>query len=155
MSWFPEKKLTGKIMEDIVTIMLQESDYMVLPYGYEQTHPALCQKWDSGMKPSITLDRLRNSPDLLVYDKLYGIARLVEVKSHISKNKNYWISKKDLDNYHKFWDDCILVEIIPEDEIFYAEYVAKLASNGTVEKGSSVSIRKKFRTFKEVFNEYL
>jgi len=63
MSWSPDKQLIGKIMENIVSVMLQESGYMVLPYGYEQTHPALCQKWSNGMEVTNTLTRLRNSPD--------------------------------------------------------------------------------------------
>ena len=138
-------------MEDIVSLMLQESDYMVLPYGYEQTHPALCQNWGRGMKPSTTLMRLRNSPDLLVYDNNEKTTKIVEVKSHISKSNNYWIDKETIHNYNKFWNDCILVEIIPKEEVFYAEYIAKLASKSKTKDDTEVFIRDNFRPFNKIF----
>ena len=128
MSWSYDNQLAGKIMEDIVSVMLQESDFMVLPYGYEQTHPALCQKWGRGMGASTTLTRLRNSPDLLVYDNKEKTTKIVEIKSHIQKSTNYWIDNETIQQYNKFWNDCILVEIIPKEEVFYAEYIAKLAT---------------------------
>jgi hypothetical protein len=96
LPWSPDNQLTGKIMENIVSVMLQESGYMVLPYGYEQTHPALCQKWDEGMMSTKTLVRLRSSPDFLVYNKREHTTSLVEVKSHIQESNNHLIYKKDL-----------------------------------------------------------
>ena len=152
VSWSHDNQLSGKIMEDIVSVMLQESDYMVLPYGYEQTHPALCQKWGRGMNPSITLMRLRNSPDLLVYDNVENTTKIVEIKSHIQKSNKYWIDNKTIQNYNKFWNDCILVEIMPKEEIFYAEYIAKLASKNKPKDNTEVFIRENFRPFNKIFN---
>ena len=108
MPWDYDYQLKGKIMEDIVSVMLQESGYMVLPYGYEKTFPSLCKKLDKKLYPSTTLDRLSNSPDFLVYDDS-DVTKLVEVKSHIQKGEKFWIKNIKNQEYNKFWSDAILM----------------------------------------------
>ena len=152
MGWDFSKLLTGKIMETIVSVMLQESNYMVLPYGYEQTHPALCQKWGRGIKRTNTLSRLRTSPDLLIYDNVEKTTKIVEIKSHITKSQKHWISNKKVQKYNKYWDDCILVEIIPMGEVFYAEYIAKLAGMNAPEMEVDLVIPDCFRPFNQIMD---
>jgi hypothetical protein len=151
MSWSYDNQLSGKIMEDIVSVMLQESGYMVLPYGYEKTFPSLCKKLNKKIYPSTTLDRLSNSPDFLVYDDS-DMTKLVEVKSHIQKGEKFWIKNIKIQEYNKFWSDAILVEIIPKGEVFYAEYIAKLASLNKPEEDVDVFIRENFRPFDKILD---
>jgi len=151
MAWSYDNQLTGKIMEVVVSVMLQESNYMVLPYGYEQTHPALCQKWGKGIEPTRTLMRLRTSPDLLIYDNVEKTTKIAEIKSHITESANHWIDNKTIQNYFSYWGDCILVEIIPKEEVFYAEYITKLASKNKPSAEINLFIRENFRPFYEIF----
>ena len=66
-------------------------------------------------------------PDLLVLNNKKKIVHLVEAKFTGFTNINSYIqSKAKIDRYYKYWNDSILVVIVPAGEYVYAQYVSKL-----------------------------
>ena len=151
MSWHYGNLLTEKIMQALVDVMLQESDYLVLPFGYKQLHPILCQQWDIGVNNTASSTRLINSPDILVFNKKNRATKIVKIKSHIHELPKYWVTNKSIQKFNEFWNDCILIEIIPKGEVFYAEYIAILAKQNEPEDKNEVRIRENFRPLNELF----
>jgi len=136
---FFNELLKGNLMKEIVSIMLQEAGYLVIPYGYEITLTALSQTLKYIPKErSKTVRRIRASPDLLVYRPKKSVGNgcyevddlmLVEVKMRSIKNgKSVKIDKDLIIDYKELWKDSILVIVVPTDDIFYAQYMNKLNS---------------------------
>ena len=138
-------------MQALVDVMLQESDYLVLPFGYKQLHPILCQQWDIDMNYSSTSTRLNNSPDILIFNKKNQATKIVKIKSHIYEFSKYWVTNNSIQKFNKFWNDCILIEIIPKGDVFYAEYIAILAKQNVPEDKIEVYVRENFRPLNELF----
>ncbi len=115
--------LKGNIFKEIVKAMLEKSGYIVYPYGYESTLPDVKSKLRDA-RDSETTRRIKSSPDLLVYDDQMNDLMLVEVKmrSRIPPQ----IKPRIIENYKKFWNDCILVLVVPEGNGFYAQRIRQL-----------------------------
>ena len=82
---FFNKVLPHNLIKEILCVMLQLSDYTVLPYGYEMTLSGLAQKFKEISKTRTgTIRRIRNSPDLLVYDeKTEGAVRFFQSAANL------------------------------------------------------------------------
>lgn len=115
--------LKGSIFKEIVKVMLEKSGYTVYPYGYESALPDVKSKLRDA-KNSETTRRIKSSPDLLVYDDQMNDLMLVEVKMRSRAPPR--IKPREIENYKEFWNDCILVVVIPEGSIFYAQRIRQL-----------------------------
>jgi hypothetical protein len=169
MSWknkdeeeFHRNLLKGNLIKEVVSVMLQESGYQVLPYGYETTLSGLnrtLQEWGTDQSGD-TILKIRASPDLLVYvpkkpvdDEYFEMAdlMLVEVKMrrNLSQTANFELYEPrrigKIKHYRKFWGDSFLVVAIPWGNIFYVQKMKKLK----VQNAYNVTVH--FRKFQEVF----
>lgn len=125
---FFDNVLEGNQIKEVVKVLLEKSGYLVLPYGYESTLSGLRRRLgEKGTKKSKTVRRIRSSPDLLVYDDEKKDLMLIEVKMRRAKKATkILIYAKMMANYKEFWNDSILVVVVPCGNIFYAQRVGKL-----------------------------
>ena len=134
--------LKGNIFREIVKVMLEKSGYTVYPYGYESALPDVKSKLRDA-RDSKTTRRIKSSPDLLVYDDQINDLMLVEVKMRSRAPPQ--IKPREIENYKEFWNDCILVVVVPVDNIFYAQRISELET-----KQVYYSI-KEFKKFQDIF----
>jgi len=126
--------LEGNQMKDLVKVLLENAGYKVYPYGYESTFSDIKNKLrEKGSGNSKTARRIRSSPDLLVYDGKTRDVMLVEVKMRRQRNEtSVSIYKGDklkrIENYKEFWNDSILILVIPSGNVFYAQKISELES---------------------------
>jgi hypothetical protein len=116
--------LKGNAYKDIVKTMLLKSGYSVYPYGYESTFSDVKSKLTKTTRNSKTVRRIRSSPDLLVYDDQRNDLMLVEVKLRAYSPPN--IKPRLIERLKEFWNDSILVLVVPEGNVFYAQKVGEL-----------------------------
>jgi Holliday junction resolvase len=102
--------------------MLERSGYTVCSYAYEDTLLDAMSKRTSQTSNSKTGRRIRKSPDLLVYDDKNIM--LVEVKTR-GKSPPL-IHASEIEILKEFWNDAILVVIVPDGNIFYAQRINEL-----------------------------
>ena len=124
--------LKGNIGKNVVKFLLERSKYEVCLYGYEDTLPDVKAKLKQETNISRNSDtgrRIRSSPDLLVYDDQNIM--LVEVKTRGKAPK--WIGagrvrirSGEIKPLKEFWSDSILVIVVPEGNVFYAQEIGKL-----------------------------
>jgi Holliday junction resolvase len=123
---FYDDMFKGNQIKELIKILLEKSGYLVLPYGYESTLSDIKKKLrDKGSKNSRTARRIRTSPDLLVYDGNRKDVMLVEVKMRRTPKKTS-IKYLRITNYKEFWDDSILIVVIPKGNVFYAQKIDEL-----------------------------
>jgi hypothetical protein len=125
---FLDSVLKGNVYKDIVRVMLQKSGYTIYNYGYESPFADVKSKLTKTTRNSKTVRRIRSSPDLLVYDDQKNDLMLVEVKMRGSIPPK--IRPRLIKTYKEFWNDSILVLVVPEDNVFdnvfYAQKVCEL-----------------------------
>jgi hypothetical protein len=125
LSSFHDTLLKGNIFKEIVKVLFEKSEYLVIPYGYENPFAnikkGLSQK---SMRDSLTARRIRSSPDLLIYDEETEDIRLVEVK--MSSYPSPRFKKERIKTYKEFWNDAVLVMVLPFENVFYAQDIANL-----------------------------
>lgn len=128
MSEFYDNVLEGNQIKEVVKVLLEKSGYLVLPYGYESMLSGLRRRLgEKGTRKSRTVRRIRASPDLLVYDDKRKDLMLVEVKMRKAKKETkILIYAKLMVNYKEFWNDSIIVVVVPCGHIFYAQGVGEL-----------------------------
>ena len=143
MSDFHDDLLKGNIFKEIVRVLLEKSDYIVIPYGYENPFANIRKALTHC--DSETARRIRNSPDLLVYNNEAEDVKLVEVKmsSHAFPQLN---RKGQIGTYQKYWNDAIMVLVLPVDNVFYAQEIANLG------KKEQYDPKTDFRKIQEIFN---
>lgn len=115
----------GEATKGLVKVLLQKAGYAVYPYGYESTLADIREKLQAkDTKNSPTVRRIRSSPDLLVYDDEKRDLVLVEVKMRTSETP--FLEQRRMDMYKEFWNDSILVFVVPMDNVFYAQRICDL-----------------------------
>ena len=140
---FYTESLKGNLMKEIVCSMLQEAGYQVFPYGYEITFTGLSENLKYIPKErSETVRRIRASPDLLVYSPKKKVENgcsevddlmLVEVKMRSThQNEKIRIDGNLIKDYKQFWQDSILLIVVPDYEIFYAQHMKKLSETKNI-----------------------
>lgn len=148
MSSFHDDLLKGAQIKDLIKILLQKSGYSVSPYGYESTFSEVRNKLGvKGTKNSRTVRRIRSSPDLLVYDEERKDLMLVEVKMRSAPKETSIKYMKRVADYKEFWDDSILVVIVPCGNVMYAQRVSELEVKQTYNAITD------FEKFEEVFRK--
>ena len=121
---FYDNMLKGNAYKDMIKLLLQKSGYAVYPYGYESNFSDVKSKLTKESRNSKTVRRIRSSPDLLVYDDQKNDFMLVEVKMRGSSPPN--IRPNLIENIKDFWNDSILVVVVPEGNVFYAQKISEL-----------------------------
>lgn len=120
--FYYDNMLKGCLYKDMVRVILQKSGYSVHPYGYESTLSELKSKLTEVTRNSKTGRRIRSSPDLLVYDDQNVM--LVEVK--MRGKSPPMIRASEIKNVKEFWNDSVLVVVVPEGNVFYAQRISEL-----------------------------
>jgi hypothetical protein len=134
----------GSQIRDAVEVLLEKSGYSVSPYGYERTLSDIRKKLNQKIsKNSRTARRIRSSPDLLVYDDQKNDVMLVEVKMRnaFSETKVFL----NIGNYKEFWEDSILLVVVPLGNVFYAQIVNEL------EDKEEYNLNRDFLRIEEIF----
>lgn len=129
-SKYHDDLLEGATIKELVKIMLEKSGYVVYPYGYEGPFADVKKKITAiETKKSKTVRRIRSCPDLLVYDETEKDLFLIEVKMRRApKETRVLIYRKLIDNYKEFWNESILVVVVPCGKVFYAQRIGELIS---------------------------
>lgn len=125
---FYDAMLKGNASKDLVKLLLEKSGYLVYPFGYESTFSGIRKKLgERETKNSKTVRRIKSSPDLLVYDDKTKDAMLVEVKMRSAPTETgVLIGGQKIEQYKEFWNDSILVLVVPCGDVFYAQRVNEL-----------------------------
>jgi hypothetical protein len=121
---FYDDMLKGNAYKDMIKVILQKSGYTVYPYGYESSFSDVKSKFTKESRNLKTVRRIRSSPDLLVYDDQKNDLTLVEVK--MRGNTPPKIRPNLIENIKEFWNDSILVIVVPEGNVFYAQRISEL-----------------------------
>ena len=154
-SEFYDNVLEGNQIKEIVKVLLEKSGYLVLPYGYESTLSGLISKLGvKDTKKSRTVRRIKSSPDLLVFDDKSKDLMLVEVKMRKApKETRIFLPSNKIINYKEFWNDSILVIVVPCGNVFYAQRVGEL--EGKEEYNALLDFQKFENVFADIKEETL
>ena len=127
-SKYHDDLLEGAAIKELVKIMLEKSGYTVYPYGYEGPFADVKKKLtETETKKSRTVRRIRSCPDLLVYDETEKDLFLIEVKMRRApKETRVLIYRRLIDSYKEFWNESILVVVVPCGKVFYAQRISEL-----------------------------
>jgi hypothetical protein len=128
LSKFHDDLIEGGAIKELIKVLLEKSGYTVYPYGYESTFSDVRRKLtEKETKNSRTVRRIRSSPDFLVYDEIKKDLMLVEVKMRRAPKENkILIYGEKIAGYKEFWNDSILVIVVPCSKVFYAQGVSEL-----------------------------
>lgn len=140
---FDDDLLFGYFFKDIVVLMLDKCDYEVYPYGYESFFPNLKRRlYDC--KSTEVASRVRYTPDILVRSADGDEVELVEVKARSAHGQSGGIMIKEMSYYRQYWQESIVVLVIPVGNYFYAQHVSKLDDSG-------IYRRDRFQLFEDIF----
>ena len=125
MSKINDDFLKGGIFKELVKSLLQKAGYTVIPYGYESTFSVLKRQISApDVRNSQSVRRMKSAPDLVVFDNKRKDLMFVEVK--MRGNLPATIKSTTIQGYKDFWDDCLLVLVVPDENVFYAQRVSVL-----------------------------
>jgi len=142
--------LKGGIIKEVVKSLLQSYGYEVYPYGYETTFSILKNKLaEEDVRTSPSVRRMKSTPDLVVFDKRRKNLMFVEVKMRTSSPVT--IKANVIQRYKDFWNDCILVLVVLDENVFYAQRISDLQ---TKEKYDPVTDFCGIREFFQDIDEY-
>jgi hypothetical protein len=117
--------LKGGIFKELIKSLLLRSGYEVYPYGYETTFSILKNRLSAGdVRNSPSVRRMKYTPDLVVFDKNNQDLMFVEVK--MRSKVPVIIKPSQIEGYQVFWNDCILVLVVQDENVFYAQRVSVL-----------------------------
>lgn len=150
---YMKNQLKGFNAKLITESIFRESDsYETYPFGYESSFSRLINGLDKADK-SETSEQMRSMPDLLVFDNKDKKAFLVECKYRNAEQlHNVRLNKSSLDKYKKYWSGCIIVVIVPLDNLLYAQWAKDLNTDNRV-TGDNVyfNMEKDFVPFTKIF----
>jgi len=99
-------------------------------------------------KKSRTVRRIKSSPDLLVFSKDRKDLLLVEVKMRKAPDeKRILLYANRMSDYKEFWNDSVLVIVVPCGNVFYAQKA------GELEIKEEYNALTDFVRFEEIFTE--
>lgn len=129
---FYDDMFKGGAAKELVKVLLEKSGYDVYPDGYERTLTELKNKLRARQtKRSRTVRKIKSSPDFLVYDEKRKDLMLVEVKMRKAPHETkVLIDTPKIAIYKEFWNDSILVVVVPCGNVFYAQKVSELETKG-------------------------
>jgi len=144
---FYDDMFKGGAAKELVKVLLEKSGYDVYLYGYERTLTELKNKLRArDTKKSRTVRRIRSSPDFIVYNEKRRDLMLVEVKMRKAPHETkVLIDAPKIAIYKEFWNDAILVVVVPCGNVFYAQKVSELETKGMYNATTD------FEKFEDVF----
>lgn len=117
----------GNIFKELVKALFEKSEYVAIPYGYENPFSNIKNKLVKSFEGcSETAKRIRYSPDLLIYDDQTKDVNLVEVKMSSYDTPQI----KRIEYYKKYWEDAVIVMVSPFENVFYTQEISKLGVKG-------------------------
>jgi hypothetical protein len=131
----------GNIFKELVKALFEESGYIVVAYGYEGPFSQIKNKIAQIETSSPTALRIRHSPDLLIYDDKTNNVRLVEIKMSSYETRHI----KRIEHYRKYWEDAVIVLVLPFENVFYAQEISNLGIKGYYDPKSD------FKRIQDVF----
>jgi len=144
---FYRNLLAGHYHKDLIRVILEESGYEVYPYGYESFLTPLKIKFEKGDIKSTEISRkIRSTPDLLLYDPENKAVELLEIKSR-NWDRTDDVIIEALPKYRKYWQDSILIVVLPAGHFFYAQKVNKLKPRNE----NGFDMNEEFKWFEDVF----
>lgn len=157
MSNFRFNQLKGTIAKEMVRGLLEDSGYKAYPFGYESLLTQI--RYDihkHRLTQTDSIKRLRSMPDLLVYDENNGRVWFTEVKfRRVESPKDVAIGLEQVSWYQKYWNDSVLVVVIPVESVFYAQHVSKLQlqapSSSDRNQGVAFDLAKDFLPIDQIF----
>lgn len=155
MGSFRSNQVKGNIAKTIIQGLFEDSGYRVYPYGYESQLSQIRYdvRWQNA-SISDSVMRLKSSPDLLVYDSEKRNLYFTETKFRRVDNPcDVSLRSDHIWNYKKYWNDSLLVVVIPVEHVFYAQFVKDLKGPKTpVTNGwMSFDVTKDFIPLEAVF----
>jgi hypothetical protein len=139
---FQLRLFQGNIFKELVKALLEKSNYTAIPYGYENPYSNVKKRLPKKLEDcSETTLRIRTSPDLLVFDEEENDVKLVEVKMCSYKTPQI----KRIALYQKYWNEAIILFVVPFDNVFYAQEIDKLG------KKEYYDLKSDFKPIQEIF----
>lgn len=124
---FYNNSLKGFNAKILLEHLFKEAGYETYPFGYESLFSRITSGINRDGEQTDTLQRIRSMPDLLVINNDKKNVFLIEAKfTGFKKVTSYIQPKAKIDRYHKYWNDSIIVILIPSGEYVYAQHISKL-----------------------------
>ena len=139
----------GNVITDIVRGLLQQSGYAVYLNGWEERFSEIKdQLSDQTTRNSRTVRMIKSSPDLLVYDRKRKDVMFVEVKMRRARDeRSIKMSEAKMERVKEFWNDAILVLVVPCGDVFYAQRFSEL------EPQEKYNAETDFERFEHIFTQ--
>lgn len=156
MSSFRFNIIKGQIAKEMVRGLLEDSGYNAYAFGYESLLSQI--RYDIQKKlPTKTdsIKRLRSTPDLIVYDTQTGQTWFTEVKFRRTDELGLVALKAEpILWYHKYWNDSVLVVVVPVEHVFYGQYVSRLElSSSNTSYPLVFNLTKDFLPINQIFSK--
>jgi len=119
-----ESLLKGRITEDIISSMFDESGYVVYPF--ERFFTGLKEGLNQRGVKNETAKRIASTPDLLIVDKENFSPYLLEVKFRSFESYNISSLLEEFEWYTTYWPDSFLVYVTQNYSIFYCQRVSEI-----------------------------
>lgn len=154
MSEFQFNLMKGKIVEMIIQNILEHCGYKVYPYGHESTLGELKENLHNYKNHNDTLQKIRCTPDFVVYNPENDKTALVEVKFRNCEKEEF---QADYEKYKKYWNECFILLINPSSpNKYYIQAIENLKPskefyNKTLRKKQIFYNLKDFAKIQEAF----
>lgn len=147
--------IKSEIAKELVRGLLEDSGYNAYAFGYLSWLSHIRYHVKMKCPPQTdSIKRLRSTPDLIVFDEQNGETWYVDVKFRRTDNpREVKLQAESLVWYQQYWNDSVLVVVVPTDHIFYAQYVDKLGQLSCISKheGCIYDVTKDFLPIEEIF----
>lgn len=137
--------LKGRRAQVAVQTIFERFGYNVSPYGYEN-YLSIHLKSMRSTNANEVVKKIRNSPDLFVYDGDSNQGYLLEVKATFGKETCYKIDKSKISNYQAQWGESILVVYCARSANIYCLPMSE------VPKTNELNLEKDFKTLPHYFS---
>ena len=117
---FHDTLFKGNIFKELIKVLFEKSGYIAIPFGYETQLTTIKAKLSKAKRTKTAL-KIRSSPDLLIFDNKTEDVTLVECK--MSSYPSPRLNQERLEDYREFWEDAILVMVVPFENVFYAQQI--------------------------------
>ena len=155
MGNFRSNVMKGHIAKEMVRGLLEDSGYKAYAYGYESLLSQIRYDIQKKRPPQTdSIKRLRSTPDLLVYDEYTAQTWYTEVKFRRVDNPHEVELKAELLAwYQKYWNDSVIVVVIPVAKCFYAQYVNKFEefTSSSKDEVLMLNLNKEFLPVHDIF----
>ena len=122
---FNARSLQASLASAIARAMFERVGYQVRHSGYEYTLPDWVEKMKRG-DANLAVLRVRNIPDLKVYDPDFNTLYDIEMKSTLQRTNRWRYRKDSIDTLLSFAPDVLIMVYFAKDHRFYCQYANKL-----------------------------